>query len=47
VVVLCGGDKASQPRDIARAQAYWREYRQHANLPDDPGSGGRVPPHAP
>jgi len=32
VVLLCGGDKDSQQRDIQQAQAYWREYRQHANL---------------
>src|SRR5262249_57497790 len=24
VVLLCGGDKDSQPRDIQQAQAYWR-----------------------
>ena len=26
VVLLCGGDKASQPRDIALAQEYWQEF---------------------
>ena len=35
VVLLCGGDKKSQAKDIARAQEYWKEYlddkvdRQH------------------
>jgi putative addiction module killer protein len=29
VVLLCGGDKDSQPRDIQRAQAYWQEYNEH------------------
>jgi putative addiction module killer protein len=26
VILLCGGDKGSQARDIERAQGYWREY---------------------
>jgi putative addiction module killer protein len=27
VILLCGGDKGSQERDIERAEAYWRDYR--------------------
>lgn len=27
VVLLCGGEKGSQERDIERAEAYWRDYR--------------------
>ena len=27
VILLCGGDKGSQERDIERARAYWRDYR--------------------
>ena len=30
VVLLCGGDKGSQRRDIQRAQTHWREYKDHA-----------------
>ena len=30
VVLLCGGDKGSQRRDIQRALAYWQEYKDHA-----------------
>ena len=25
VILLCGGDKGSQPRDIARAKEFWRD----------------------
>jgi putative addiction module killer protein len=32
VVLLCGGDKDSQPRDIHQAQAYWREYTHHEGV---------------
>ena len=28
VVLLCGGDKASQKRDIEIAKNYWREYQE-------------------
>ena len=27
VILLCGGTKSSQARDIERAKTYWREYR--------------------
>ncbi len=29
VVLLCGGDKDSQRRDIRQAKAYWKEYQSH------------------
>lgn len=29
VVLLCGGDKSSQRRDIQQAQTYWKEYKSH------------------
>jgi putative addiction module killer protein len=36
VVLLGGGDKRSQQRDIRRAQQLWRQFKQHASekLPD-------------
>lgn len=29
VILLCGGDKGSQNRDIKAAKAYWKEYKAH------------------
>ena len=46
VVLLCGGDKDSQPQDIQQAQTYWREYKQLENLSHDRGGGGRLPPQS-
>lgn len=31
VLLLCGGDKGSQNRDIAAAIRYWKEYKTRAN----------------
>ena len=28
VLLLCGGDKSTQVRDIERAKNYWREYKE-------------------
>ena len=28
VLLLCGGDKSSQRRDIRRAKTYWQEYKE-------------------
>jgi len=27
VLLLCGGDKSSQDKDIEKAKAYWKEYK--------------------
>jgi len=31
ILLLCGGDKSSQPRDIATAQVYWKEFLTDGN----------------
>lgn len=31
VILLCGGDKASQSQDIRNAHDYWQEYTSHAD----------------
>ena len=31
VILLCGGDKGSQERDIERAQDYWRDHRSRVD----------------
>jgi putative addiction module killer protein len=30
VIILCGGDKDSQSRDIEDAKTYWKEYKSRA-----------------
>ncbi len=27
IILLCGGDKSTQEKDIARAKEYWEDYR--------------------
>ena len=31
VLLLCGGDKSTQVRDIKRAKEYWNEYKEAKN----------------
>ncbi|MBK7949316.1 MAG: type II toxin-antitoxin system RelE/ParE family toxin [Deltaproteobacteria bacterium] len=31
VILLCGGDKSTQARDIRRAQIFWKDYRSRSN----------------
>jgi putative addiction module killer protein len=32
IVLLCGGDKGSQSKDIKQAISYWKEYLAHEKL---------------
>lgn len=32
VILLCGGDKATQKEDIQQAKIYWREYLSHEKI---------------
>ena len=31
VILLCGGDKRTQARDIPRAQLYWQDFRSRSD----------------
>ena len=32
VVLLCGGSKKTQSKDIRQAKAYWKEYKDHEKI---------------
>ena len=34
VILLCGGDKDSQKKDIKKAKEYWKEYKENVNKAD-------------
>lgn len=31
VLLLCGGDKSTQPQDIRKAKEYWKDYEKRQN----------------
>lgn len=42
VVLLCGGDKDSQTRDIAKAKAYWQAYLEAKAQQEDTDKEGEA-----
>ena len=41
ILLLCGGDKSTQAKDIETAHAYWKDYK--ARLPKPPVHRGGTP----
>ena len=42
ILLLCGGDKSTQAKDIETAHAYWKDYK--ARLPKPPVQSSGTPP---
>lgn len=32
IILLCGGDKSTQPDDIKKAKTYWKEYQKNEEI---------------
>jgi len=39
ILLLCGGDKSTQVKDIEKAHAYWKDYKARLPKPPVPSSG--------
>lgn len=39
ILLLCGGDKRSQAKDVERAHAYWKDYKTRKAKPPVPSGG--------
>jgi putative addiction module killer protein len=39
ILLLCGGDKRTQARDIEQAHAYWKDYKARKPKPPVPSGG--------
>jgi len=42
VLLLCGGDKSTQAKDIEKAHGYWKDYKARS-APKPPVQSGRLP----
>jgi len=42
VLLLCGGEKSTQSKDIEKAHGYWKDYKARS-IPKPAVQGGRTP----